>query len=87
MKLGYLLNKFLGVDWGELYLGHGKHDIFVPTKVEPGPVFVSIHGKGGEGCGQSPKNTISYEKKKNGVKFHIQVGSDRAKMEWLVVQR
>jgi hypothetical protein len=81
---GPLLSKMMGIDWGFMHLKHGTHEVFVPTKVEPKRVWVTLDEKHSDGCGIVAANTISWHKRHDGVDFTVVVGTEKCKVEWLV---
>jgi hypothetical protein len=84
MKFGCLFARLLGIDWGKVHLKHGKHTMFVPTKVQPGQVWVSMKGVEADACGHTPDNTASWKVGSYGVEFKFQIGSEKCTAEWFV---
>lgn len=55
-----ILAKFFMFDYGVVHLRHGHHEFFVYTDIEPKHVWVSLEGKGFDGCCNAPINRIGW---------------------------
>lgn len=77
-----IFGKFLGFDFGIFTLNHGEHEIFVPTKIHPNSVWVKTQDIGSEACCQHTVNEVGYKTSCNGIKFKINVQSEKVIIEW-----
>jgi hypothetical protein len=77
-----IFGKFLGFDFGVFTLNHGKHEIFVPTKIHPNSVWVKTQDIGNEACCQNTINEIGYATCCNGIAFKINVQSEKVIIKW-----
>lgn len=80
-----LFGKFLGFDFGVFTLNHGKHEIFVPTKICPDSVWTKIIDIRSEACCQRTINDIGYKVCDKGISFTIHVKTEQAVIEWFAV--
>jgi len=81
-----LYRKILGYDCGQLHLTHGNHIVYVPTTISPNEVWVTIKGRGTDGCCQIPMNEIGYILKNRGIIFTIEVRTDCCLVEWFATR-
>lgn len=77
-----IIGRLLGFDSGSFYLTHGKHEVFVPTRIFPDQVWVRIQDSLIDGCCQVPKTQVSYTTKCHGVLFEINVETEKCLISW-----
>lgn len=86
MKVMNILARIFGRDWGTTHLKHGKHKFFVPTRIVPDRVWTSFTKQVSDGCGNSPRDSVSYKLTKCGIDFEVDVQSDRCHFEWFAAE-